>query len=477
MLYTLNLRLALATMLVFLVVGTTTAVDIEFGVEAGGSTETPNPVPLGVSAGYDAHLGGVGVFGEVTAENTGIYGGYMGGSYGFDALSFSFGEAGIRYQAGSFSLGAGRLALVDIVDSPYSLFASGLDNVALGSSISYEDETFFYHNDWVALNYDLIDTGIPDRSAMIKSYGLKVGPFRLAFQDAAIMTGNLDGSDTSRGPLFDAEYFLLPLPGILVQYLGTSQAAPWQKTSSLNDNSIMGFMAEWHEGSWYAVGQILLDDVNMNRFLEPESVQNPDKIAWHLGSTWDSPWGALGLYHAGATKYTFQPYGGSGSNTQYGYTYYPFTSYLVDGVPMALEPEANYLGYQHGENNLAFMATWTDELLGATLAAALEFTLSGSKSPANPWHEFNDFHDDGQGTKFLDDAVLEKKLLLTASAAYPLGNWELGLDLSLGYVWNRLRLGAAPSADAWNNIPFYAPSDEDALIVSMTLGGRYRFSY
>jgi len=164
-------------------------------------------------------------------------------------------------------------------------------------------------------------------------------------------------------------------------------------------------------------------------------------------------------------------------NTQYGYTYYPFTSYLVDGVPMALEPEANYLGYQHGENNLAFMATWNDELFGATLSAALELTVSGSKSPANPWHGFSDFQDDGQGTKFLDDAVLEKKLLLTASAGYPLGNWELGLDLVLGYVWNRLRLGAAPSADAWNDIPFYSPSDEDALIASITLGGRYRFSY
>lgn len=475
--FSLTRTLALVVAMALFSAGIAMAVDIELGAEAGASTATPNPVPLAVSAGYEASFGGFNVFGELNAENSGLYGGYMGGGYGFGALSFIFGEAGIRYQSGPLSLGAGRMALTDIVDSPYSLFASSLDTVALGASMTYEDDTFFYTNNWVALNYDLVDTAIPDRSAVIKSYGLKVGQFRLAFQDAAIMTSSLDGSDNARGPLFDPEYFLLPLPSILIQYLGISQAAPWQKTRSLNDNSIMGFMADWHEGAWYAVAQLLVDDINMNRFIEPEGTFNPDKLAWQLGSTWDSPWGELGLYHAGATKYTFQPYGGTGSNTQYGYTYYPFTSYLVDGAPLALEPEANYLGYLHGENNLAFMATWSDELYGAALATALEFTMSGAKSPANPWHEFSDFQEGGQGTKLLDDAVLEKKAVLTASAAYPFGDWELGLDLVLGYVWNRLKLGAAPSADAWNDIPFYAPSDEDALIVSVTLGGRYRFSY
>ncbi|MBM7560252.1 hypothetical protein JOC61_002064 [Marinitoga litoralis] len=49
-------------------------------------------------------------------------------------------------------------------------------------------------------------------------------------------------------------------------------------------------------------GQILVDDINVNRILAPNSFQNLDKIAWSLGGSLNTKFGKFGLYNVGATK-------------------------------------------------------------------------------------------------------------------------------------------------------------------------------
>lgn len=456
------------------------SLDIDLGLAITASTETPNVAWGKFSGGFSAGAEAFNVFAEMSLSNQGLYGGFFGGRFGYGGMSFEFGEAGVRYEDGPILAELGRLKLHDYIETPYSLFLSGRGNVALGGAFAYDEGPFFYSSRWIALNYDLKDTDIPDRSAYLKTWGLRFGPFRFALQDANVMTNMLDlkvaEPTLERGPIFDPEYFLLPIPGIFIQYVGIRQDSPWEKRN-LDDNGIVGFLLDWQEGPWYAAAQVLVDDINMNRFLDPDGRQNPDKIAWTLGGHWDGPYGKVGLYHAGATMYTFQPYGSTGVNKHYGYTFYPFTEYEVDGVPLAFEPEANYLGYLHGENNLAFMATWTHKLWGAKASSSLEFTLSGSKSPANPWHENESYLDWGEGTRLLDEAVLEKKLVLKASAAYPMGAWEFGLELMLGGVWNRLELTAGDPLDPVNGIAFYRPSNKHAVIAGVTFGGRYRLSF
>ena len=116
--------------------------------------------------------------------------------------------------------------------------------------------------------------------------------------------------------------------------------------------------------------------------------------------------------------------------------------------------------------------------------ANLEFTVSGSKSPANPWGSLVLWTDGGQGPKFLDDAVLEKKLVLGGRAEFIIGNWVVYADAKAGWVWNRLKLTSVTTnqtVDEYdslmnvyrvNGIPIYYPSSESAPIGSITLGAK-----
>jgi hypothetical protein len=466
------------------------AVDIDLGVLAGASTETNNALWANFSGGFDAKMGGLEFLGALQARTDGTYGGFMDGVYGTGGVALYVPEGGIKYKGEGLSASLGKLAIEDIVDSPYSLFVSGRKNKALSASFGLTSGNFFYNDQWVALNYDSSGTytsydsatsktttyNYPDRSATIKSWGLKLGSFRVAMQDVAIYTNKVDieaGSENTRGPIFDLDYFALPIPSVIVQYIGFDEDGPWAKVKR-NDNSISGFMVDYTEGDWYAVAQILVDDINLKRFTDPDGTQNPDKIAWHLGARRNTEYGTFGLYHAGATKYTFEPYGNTTSNEMYGYTFYPDVDYEVSGTPMAIEPEADYVGYVHGENNLALMGTWRKAFGPLDAVASLEGTISGSKSPANPWHEYTHWKDAGSGTKLLDESVLEKKLLACGSVSMPAGAFEIGAELKLGYVWNRLKLhSVAAAVDSVNGISLFKPSDESAPIVEFVLGAKY----
>ncbi len=478
---------------------------LDLGVSVAGSASTETEHALYPEIDFRASHEGAdfGFRWDISMDGSGEYGSLFGSQFGYGTVLIK--EGGVNWKGGNISLDLGKLPIRDEVDSPYSLALSSLGNSALTASFRYEDDRFFFSDRWFALNYDsnqtfkvavtdsagtaVLDAGgnptykdqaWPDRSAVLKSYGFKLGELRLGFQDVIIYT-NLDyGTASQRGPLFDLEYFIDPAPGFLVQYAETSLDAPWKKASAINDNSLMGFFGAWSRDGLTADAQFIVDDFNMNRFLHPSSYQNPDKLAWTVGASAKTEYGTFRLDQAGATRYVFgsSGYGGE-DNLAYGYTYYPDTEFLLGGTMRAMNPEDNYVGYLHGENNLSFMGSWDDRFGELSATASLELTVSGSKSPANPWLTDTSFP---SGTKLLDESVLEKKLVLSAAAECIWRDFRFFASGKVGYVWNRLKL---TTAEAWggvdneleNGIAIYKPSDENALIGAITLGGSWALKY
>jgi hypothetical protein len=254
-----------------------------------------------------------------------------------------------------------------------------------------------------------------------------------------------------------------------------ASGAPWQTAKPwgdfANDNFITGLLLDYRDADWYGVAQLLIDDINLNRFIAPDSYQNPDKIALDIGARWSGEAGRFGLFTALATKYTWQPFGDASSNTRYGYYYYPATETGWGAIPR----QDNAIGFINGENNWSIRAEWDNDRLRPSwydlgVRASLEFTLTGAQSPAKPWTDYGYYSDGGQGTKWLDDPVLEKKLMLRAGAELPLQavGLTLGLDASLGYVWNQLELDwpAGSLAEA-NRFRLWRPSSSSRFLGSL----------
>jgi len=173
-------------------------------------------------------------------------------------------------------------------------------------------------------------------------------------------------------------------------------------------------------------------------------------MAWSLGGAYAFPFGTLGLYHAGATKYVFAATQASSSYSDYPYeyAYYPAVEYtLGDGTPMTLHYLDNYIGYKYGENNMAFLLDYAPRLPGVDLHASLEYVISGSKSPANPWHEYRYVTDTDRKTKLLDDAALEHTLSTRVGVSWRWRNLLLFTDLLLGGVFNALELEEAVAGE------------------------------
>ncbi len=388
---------------------------------------------------------------------------------------FMIKSGGLSFTGSPFDFRAGKLVHSDIVDSPYSLFISSHENPSLIADFTYNDGLFFYESRWIGLNY-MSELGYQDRGAVYKAFGIHVGEFRFGYQDSTVFTQRV----------FDPAFFLIPMPGMIVQLIGISEGSPWQQSG--NSNAIMGLFFDYSHAStdtgpiagWYAYIQLLIDDINGNRFLHPEDSQNPDKIAWSLGGSVQTDFGVFGFYHAGATKYTFEPYGSTGLNTDYGYAYYPAASFInTAGGETPIPLEQNYIGYLHGENNLAFMTTYRAEWFGFATEASLEFGIRGSTSPANPWGVYSDWFEGGQGTHLLDDPLLEKSLTCSIAVDKDLGSWHFGTDLRLGYVWNELSLAQVPPEylGTGNTIPYFVPSETNRFIASLSMSIGYTWHH
>ena len=251
-------------------------------------------------------------------------------------------NGGLSFNYNDLNLTFGRTSLDDQVDSPYSLFVSSKIFPALLADFSYDDGTFFFTSRWTELNRDS-NLGYIDRGWQYNTYGVYLGDWRIGFQDSSVYTGRS----------FDPEFFLNPLPGFLKQYTLISAGKPW--SSGGDANSIVGFFADYNANQYYLYAQFLIDDfTNILGVFDEDAYHNPNKIAWSLGGDYKFDFGKIGLYHAGATKYSFQSIGTASRDAKYGYTFYPDVSYSANGVIMPIELEDNYLGYYNGENNIGF---------------------------------------------------------------------------------------------------------------------------
>jgi len=357
-------------------------------------------------------------------------------------------EGGIESDLGPVKLRAGRLRHYDVIDSPYSLFVNSRGLSSMIGEIGYEDDLFFYYSRWIGLNLNSeMETpawsttngysGYPDRGANVKAFGLKIGEMRFGFQDAAVYSTRY----------FDAEYLLVPLPQYFIQYSKTTLGRPWYTGG--NENNMIGVFWEWKRPREFSMNaQFLMDDFNVWYLGIGE--HNPWKAAATVGGRLETKLGSFGLYAAGATQFTFEPIGmdaGNEAESAYGYAYYPDTLFDLakSGSPVwaAIAIEDNEIGYKYGENNLAIQADWKGEAAGLDLGAALEFRLSGSNSPANPWAWWHSYPDGG--TRWLADDVLEKRILLGLAVSRRFGDFTATLSAAGGAAIDALRLTSVPT--------------------------------
>ena len=420
----------------------------------------PNKIRVGLDHSYNDFDFTAALY----ASNDGKYQSSMGDYY--KGYYFFLDKGGLIFTPGNLSFSFGRLNHKDEVDSPYSLFISSNYLPAVIGDIRFEDTVFFYNSRWIRLNARS-SCGYPDRGANYKTYGLKFSNIRFGFQDSTVYVGRS----------FDEEHFLSPIPGFFTQYVNTSQGKPWSVTG--DENSILGFFMDYRDSLSYYYWQILVDDLNVNRFMFPDRYQNPDKVAWSLGGNKQTVIGRIGFYHAGSTKYTFEPSGGAAVDTKYGYTYYPDTVYTADSKERTIEYEDNYIGFKYGENTAAFILNYTNTFDRFNLYADCEYRVSGSKSPANPWQEYLTWDQGGQGTHFLDESILEKAFLSRIKLSTVLYGLKISAGCDLGMIFNKLELTDIPPEyynSAVNKIKYFKPSSNNESILKFHLSLEYNLN-
>ena len=394
---------------------------------------------------------------------------------------FFINNASVNFQLENATFYAGYLPHHDIVKTPYSVYISSVDIPALNAGLSYVHNRFFYETRWVRLNerssveYIGKDETYRDRGLTFKAFGMHFGNFTIGFEDSY---SYLDQS-------FDAESLLSPVPMFLFEMILASSGRPWSQDN--NVNSMMGFFAEWESGPYYLEGQILIDDINASA-LAPiagsfipalNTIENLSKVAWSLGGTIGLRTGTLGFYHGGATKYTYEATYTTASNystVPYEYVYYPATEYEeLPGTLTMIPYEDNYIGYMYGENNLAFLVDYSTKLLQKSpwsfdLAASAEWVLNGSKSPANPWHEYTHWREIEPPVELLTDSSIENLFHMRAEVSKRIDPFELSLSVLLGYGWNQLELVELVPGEPKIFVP---QPGNDGVRFSIALSGKY----
>jgi len=382
----------------------------------------------------------------------------------YHSVYFLMPEAGLGYKRGDVSLKAGRFRQDDILDSPYSLFFSSNRNSALSGDFTYDNGFFFYETRWLQLTLNS-SYGWPNRGMNFKNYGIRLGKFRVAYEESSVYEGRS----------FDVEDFLNPLPGYFVQYIRSSDN-PWKEgrsSVSADQNYLFGFLVDYTDDDLYAYAQILIDDFSLNSITHPKEASNPDKIAFSMGGRKTTDYGKFGLYGAFATKYAFEPSTDSADS----YTYSPATQY--SGGDATIWPTDNYIGFVHGENCVAMKTDYSNVFDSVPYTLGLELSLTGSQSPANPWQEDASWRDFGGGTHLLNDKNIQKDLVFTCKTGFSLNKWKVGISAALGYIWDSLALAEiAPyseSSYAQQNNAYFTATGSSGFRGSLGITFAYSF--
>jgi hypothetical protein len=433
--------------------------------EPAASTPAANPAFIELTGGIRHESRDFSLSWELGFSSEGKYPGRFMEQYGDFAVDIR--EAGLQWTQGPLSLRLGKLENRDAIESPYSLFVSAANHRTMLAEIAYDDGIFFYVDRWLGLNRNLASglysSSLPsggysdrDRGAVLKFYGFRLGGLRLGFQDAAVFTGDY----------FDIDFFANPAPSFFVQYVATAAGQAGTRTG--NQNAILGFFADYEAETWSAYGQVLVDDLNANRFLKGDPDYNPDKIALAIGGRIRTSAGILGLHAAGASRYTFSSIG----SEYYSYTYYPGSAITSAGNLFGIPLVEEMIGFSKGENSLALLGSWQGKVAGYGLEARLEFSLSGEKSPNNPWHD----GETSGATRWLDDPLIEKAITLGINGERHFQRIFLSAGAKLGWVQNELGLTAAADTNGDGNAePVWRPSDTSGFIGELQLSGRIRY--
>lgn len=378
----------------------------------------------------------------------------------------------LDFSYDDFQFTIGQKEHTDFIQSDYSLFISGNENPAFIADFIYDGDFIYYETRWIRLNERSSQVNNEgelylDRGANYKTYALKLGDFRLGFQDAAVYLERA----------FDLEYFINPLPQYFIQYNKIGAGRPWGTTS--NGNNMIGAFLDYTRDDKYFYAQYLMDDFNLH-WLLPDTSYNPNKMAYALGGRIDSEYGTFTFDAALAFKYTFEATYANDtdySTYPYEYTYYPASTFYNYGEEGIISYIDNYVGYKYGENNLALRADYSNVLniiseMPIDYTVGLEYIISGSKSPSNPWHELS-WHTN-TGTKFLDDDVLENTIKSNIECGADFGNFTFAMGLIFGYVFNELQLTEVVAAEA----PIFVPiAGNNRWIVDFSIGVGYSYKF
>ncbi len=226
---------------------------------------------------------------------------------------------------------------------------------------------------------------------------------------------------------FDPYYYFVPIPIPGIQEFFHLNA-PWY--SSIDDNSMIGGWIKYSTRNWETYFELLVDDINVNRFLNPEGYQNPDKVAFLVGFSGKSGAFRITCEVAGATAYTFER---TVSNKPYEYVFFEDSTYPL---------EKNMIGYKYGENNIACGIRFEYDEKPWFLNVELENVIHGTRTPNKPWHGGPMPNE----TKWLI-GQLESKLAMRARIAYTFDNLfsrleKLTVGARFGYISEKPFIGA-----------------------------------
>ncbi len=360
------------------------------------------------------------------------------------------GFGGLYLKFKNISFKAGKILQRDEVDSPYSLFLNSQRNPYVSMSLIYENNLFFFKTVWIELTKSVdvknsvYSYTFPDRGMNYRVIGIEHGDFKFGYQESVIYTDRT----------FDFEYFFNPLPNFFTQYINFV-GRPFRQGT--NDSSILGFFMSYRSKILYVYLQILVDDLNMNRFYG--GFQNPDKIGWSVGGKFSTPIGRFFVYHAGTTKYTFEP---STSDIDDQYYHYPDVIAPVGNSTRVISIEENCVGYKYGENTVSFLAGLDKEIIGFKTNLQFELALSGSKSPVVPWQGYGKIP---QGTHLLDEYPVEKIFRISGSIKKQWNNLSVSSKIEYEHIENPLTLV--------KNI--YKPSEGLKNFIRLSFGLSYSF--